>query len=216
MGRGLVCCSPQGHSQTRLSDWKTTMTTRKVGWCFSWNITALQCFVSFCCISSISHVAYTHPLPREPPFHPTTPPLQDATEHWAQYPDRGMDKDGVVYTYNGVLLSQEKERNWVIGSHVDEPQACHTEWSESERAIHCYYSVTKSCLTLSATPWTTARQASLSFTISQSLLKLMSIESVMLSNSLILCHPLLFLPCLAQLQGLYNDRLFTLTHIYGI
>ena len=46
---------------------------------------------------------------------------------------------------------------------------------------------------LFATPRTTARQTSLYFTISQSLLKLMSIESVMLSNHLIL-HPLLLLP----------------------
>ena len=46
---------------------------------------------------------------------------------------------------------------------------------------------------LFATPWTAARQASLSITISQSLLKLMSIESVMPSNHLILCHPLLLL-----------------------
>ena len=45
-----------------------------------------------------------------------------------------------------------------------------------------------------ATPWTTACQASLSFTNSQSLLKLMSIESVMPSNHLILCHPLRLLP----------------------
>ena len=44
---------------------------------------------------------------------------------------------------------------------------------------------------LFATPWTAAHQASLSFTISQSLLKLMSIESVMPSNHLIFCHPLL-------------------------
>ena len=44
------------------------------------------------------------------------------------------------------------------------------------------------------TPRTAAHQASLSFTISQSLLKLMSIESVMPSNHLILCHPLLLLP----------------------
>ena len=44
------------------------------------------------------------------------------------------------------------------------------------------------------TPWTAAHQASLSFTISQSLLKLMSIESVMPSSHLILCHPLLLLP----------------------
>ena len=44
---------------------------------------------------------------------------------------------------------------------------------------------------LFATPWTAAHQASLSFTISQSLLKLMSIESVMPFNHLILCRPLL-------------------------
>ena len=47
---------------------------------------------------------------------------------------------------------------------------------------------------LFATPWTTAHQASLSFTISCSLLKLMSIESVMPLKYLALCHPLLPLP----------------------
>ena len=47
---------------------------------------------------------------------------------------------------------------------------------------------------LFATPWTAAHQAFLSFTISWILLKLMSIESVMPSNHLILCHPLLLLP----------------------
>ena len=47
---------------------------------------------------------------------------------------------------------------------------------------------------LFATPWTVARQASLSITNSQSLLKLMFLESVMPSNHLILCRPLLLLP----------------------
>ena len=47
---------------------------------------------------------------------------------------------------------------------------------------------------LFVTPWTTACQASLSITNSQSLLKLMSIESVKPSNHLILCHHLLLLP----------------------
>ena len=51
-----------------------------------------------------------------------------------------------------------------------------------------------SCVWLFATPWTTACQASLSITNSRSLLKLISIESVMLSNHLILCHPLLLPP----------------------
>ena len=47
---------------------------------------------------------------------------------------------------------------------------------------------------LFVTPWTEACQASLSFTISWSLLKLMSIEKVLLSNHLILCRPLLLMP----------------------
>ena len=53
-----------------------------------------------------------------------------------------------------------------------------------------------SCVRLSATPWTAARQASLSITNSRSLPILMSLESVMPSNHLILCHPLLLLPSL--------------------
>ena len=51
-----------------------------------------------------------------------------------------------------------------------------------------------SCVWLFVTPCTAAHQASLTITDSQSLLKLMSIESVMPSNQLILCHPLLLLP----------------------
>ena len=51
-----------------------------------------------------------------------------------------------------------------------------------------------SCVRLFVTPWIAARQAFLSITNSHSLLKLMSIESVMPSNHLILCHPLLLLP----------------------
>ena len=51
-----------------------------------------------------------------------------------------------------------------------------------------------SCVQLFANPWTAAHQASLSFAISPSLHKLMSIESVMPANQPILCHLLLFLP----------------------
>ena len=51
-----------------------------------------------------------------------------------------------------------------------------------------------SCVQLFATPWIAAYQASLSITNSWSLLKLMSVESMMPSNHLILCRPLLFLP----------------------
>ena len=57
-----------------------------------------------------------------------------------------------------------------------------------------------------ATPWTTALQASLSFTSSQSLLKLMSVESVMLSNHLILCRPLLLLPSIFPSIKVFSNK----------
>ena len=61
--------------------------------------------------------------------------------------------------------------------------------------MFCYQYISSfqllSCVQLIATPWTAARQASMSITNSRSLLKLMSIESMMPSNHLILCHSLL-------------------------
>ena len=50
------------------------------------------------------------------------------------------------------------------------------------------------------------RQASLSFTISQSLLKLISIESMMPSNALILCHPLIFLPSILSIIRVFSNK----------
>ena len=51
--------------------------------------------------------------------------------------------------------------------------------------------ISRSVMSDSAAPWTATEQASLPFTISQSLFKLMSVESVIPSNNLMLCHPLL-------------------------
>ena len=65
------------------------------------------------------------------------------------------------------------------------------EYLPSEKHVGLLFS--HSVVSDSATPWTAARQASLSFTMSWSLLKIMSIDSVMLSNHLILCRPLLLL-----------------------
>ena len=59
---------------------------------------------------------------------------------------------------------------------------------------HCHHQLLLSHVRLFETPWTVAHQDSLSITNSQSLLKLMSIKSVMPSNHLILCRPLLLLP----------------------
>ena len=60
---------------------------------------------------------------------------------------------------------------------------------------------------LFATPWTATCQSSLSFTISQSLLKFMSIESVMPSNHFILCHLLLLLPSIFPSIRVFSNEL---------
>ena len=60
---------------------------------------------------------------------------------------------------------------------------------------------------LFATPWTAAHKVSLSFTISQSLLRLVSIESVIPSNHLIFCHPLHFLPSIFPSIRIFSSEL---------
>ena len=66
------------------------------------------------------------------------------------------------------------------------------------------------CVQLFVSPWTAARQASLSITNSQSLLKLMSIESVMPSKHLILCRPLLLLSSIfPSIRVFSNESVFT-------
>ena len=61
---------------------------------------------------------------------------------------------------------------------------------------------------LFVTPWTAAHQVSLSINNPQSLLKLMSIELVMSSNHLILCHPLLLLPSIFPSIRVFSNELF--------
>ena len=79
--------------------------------------------------------------------------------------------------------------SWSTGPRVRRLQKLPLEGSSCERELAGSLVVQSlSCVRLFVTPWTAACQASLSFTISQSLLKHMCIESVMPSNHLILCH----------------------------
>ena len=78
-----------------------------------------------------------------------------------------------------------------ISPWADFPLNCKIQWQKTSDSGVVVQSLSRVCLFVS--PWTAARQASLSFTISQSLLKLMSVESVTLPNHLILCHSLLLL-----------------------
>ena len=63
-----------------------------------------------------------------------------------------------------------------------------------------------SCVWLFVTPWTAAHQASMSITNSRSLLKLMSIESVMPSNHLIFCRPFLLLPSIFPSMTVFSNN----------
>ena len=81
----------------------------------------------------------------------------------------------------------------------------HLVLSKTQRSYFQFSSVT--VMSDSATPWTAARQASMSITNSQSLLKLMSTESVIPSNHLILCCPLLLLPSFFPNSRVFSNEL---------
>ena len=98
--------------------------------------------------------------------------------------------------YYSVIIRNE------IGSFVE-------KWMDLETVIHSKVNWVQSlsCVRLSVTPWTTARQASLSITNSQSPPKPMTIELVMPSNHLILCHPLLLLPSIFPNIRVFSNEL---------
>ena len=75
--------------------------------------------------------------------------------------------------------------------------------SQFSQSVSCQFS--RSVVWLFATPWTAACQDPMSTIISQNLLKLMSIESVMPSNRLILCHPLLLPSIFASIRVFFSE-----------
>ena len=79
--------------------------------------------------------------------------------------------------------------------------------NEKTEAYKAYIVQSLSSVQLFATPWTAALQPSLSISHSWSLLKLMSIKSVMPSNHLILCHPLLLLPSIFPSIRVFSNEL---------
>ena len=89
-----------------------------------------------------------------------------------------LDKQYVLFAFNGILLNHKKGWTADICYNMDE------SWTH-------FVAVQSLVMSDSATPWTAACQDYLSFTISWSLLKLMSIKSVMSSSHLIFCRPLL-------------------------
>ena len=92
---------------------------------------------------------------------------------------------GADFIFLGSIINVDSDHSHEIKRHLPLGRKAVTNLSSVQLLSH---------VRLFVTPWTAAPQASLSITISRSLLKLMSIESVMPSNHLILCRPLLLLP----------------------
>ena len=91
----------------------------------------------------------------------------------------------------------DKVCEWIYGAELPVKQLCIYQFSSVKLLSRVW---------LFATPWITAYQASLSITNSRSLLKLMSIVSVMPSSHLILCHPLLLLPPIPPSISVFSNE----------
>ena len=118
--------------------------------------------------------------------------------HWADDDDLNLIRCGTKRIYIILLLSSVF---WLL-ENSNSLGFC-TQWKQ---LLKTSVQVSHSVMSDSATPWTTACQPSLSITNSYSLLKLMYIESVMPSNHLILCCPLLILPSIfPSIRGFSNE-----------
>ena len=114
-------------------------------------------------------------------------------ETWVQSLSREDPLDKEMATHSSILAwkipwTEEPGGLYSLGSQKVRHDG---DWARTHASIAVQ---SLSGVRLFAAPWTVVAQASLSITNSQSLLKLMSIESVMPSNHLLLCYPLLLLP----------------------
>ena len=104
-----------------------------------------------------------------------------------------------------IEATSENKEKIIMGRRHTEGFEGLKQW-ELHRCVHFSSVQFLSCVRLFVTPWTAARQASLSITNSRSLLKLMSIESVMPSNHLILCRPLLLPPSIFPSIRVFSNK----------
>ena len=151
-----------------------------------------------------SHLILCRPLLLLPPISPSIRVFSNESTLCMRlnYPPGRLQKISLVCQSQGqegidYLRKYSISGVWKMNSTPD----LGTHWSlvcltAGLEFLHLIVVQSLSHVRLFATPWTAARQASLSLTISWSWLKLLSIESIMLSNRLILCHLSLLLPSL--------------------
>ena len=151
----------------------------------------------------------------------------------------GMDKEDVVHIHNGMLVRYKNEWNCALCRDMDGPKDCHTKWSKSEKEkqilhniasmwnlrLHFHFSLSCigegngnplqcSCL---ENPRDSGAWWAAIYGVAQSRTRLtwlsssssMSNELVMLSNHLILCHPILLPSNFPSTRVFYNESVFT-------
>ena len=122
-----------------------------------------------------------------------------------RYPGEG-NGNPLQYSCLKNPLDQETWLTTVHGVCKEYTELDMTEWLSMIKKYQFSSVQSLCCVWLFATPWIAARQASLYITSSWSLLKLMSIESVMPYSHLILCHPLLLLPPILPSIGVFSNE----------
>ena len=132
-------------------------------------------------------------------------------ENWVQSPEDLLEKEMAALSSILAWRIPWTEGPGRIQSMVLQSPTWPCNWHfHFQRSLYCCSDITTwqllSCVWLFATPWIAACQASLSLAISQSLLKLMSIKTVMPSNHLILCHPLLLLPSIFPSIRIFSNE----------
>ena len=131
--------------------------------------------------------------------------------------NKTTDKELIFKIYKQLMQLNTRKindpiKNWAKELNGHSPRKTHMRltntWKVMLSIAHYQSSSVQSLsrVQLFVTPWTAARQASLSITNSWSLLKLMSIKSVMPSNHLILCRPLLLLPSIFPSIGAFSKE----------
>ena len=124
------------------------------------------------------------------------------TSHSEQWKPKGVEHDDKVLKERMVTQSFQSKKIFKTAGEIK--TSLNKRNLRESSLVHIVESL--SHVQLFATPWTAPCQASLSITNSWSLLKLMSIESVMPSNHLILCHPLLLPPSIfPSIRVFFNE-----------
>ena len=112
--------------------------------------------------------------------------------------------DGCYFLFQTIFPTQRLSPGLLCLLHWQKDSLHCATWEALSWCFSSFQSLSQGWL--SATPWTAAHQASLSITDSRSLLKLMSIKSVMPSNHLILCPPLLLLPSIFPSISIFSSE----------